>query len=112
MMELAKVMPNRWMPEASLRVNVLDNDKGADQDLSLTQVVHDETIYEFDEGSNSLTIGTDGGELTINRDGSYTFTADDVTPVSVPGNSMDDWQDGTDGLWGFGTGNSPLARMV
>ncbi|EWH03054.1 hypothetical protein Q427_05325 [Halomonas sp. BC04] len=90
--------------------DVLENDKGADQDLSLTQVVYEGETYTFTEGSEFLNIETGGGgTLVIDRDGGFKFTAKEVTPVSVPSNSLADWQSGTEGLWGFGVGNSPLS---
>ncbi|WP_218124478.1 type I secretion C-terminal target domain-containing protein [Franzmannia pantelleriensis] len=81
--------------------DVLENDLGADRDLSLTQVAHEGTVYQFGEGADPLVIETDSGTLTINRDGSFTFAATDVTPNNVPNNNLSAWKSGTAGLWGF-----------
>ncbi|WP_445006117.1 retention module-containing protein [Halomonas mongoliensis] len=86
----------------SVEGNVLDNDLGADQELTLTQVMHKGETYQFGEGEEPLVIEADSGTLAISRDGSFTFTAKEVTPVNVPNNSLSDWQAGTEGLWAFG----------
>ncbi|WP_445001434.1 Ig-like domain-containing protein [Halomonas mongoliensis] len=86
----------------SVEGNVLANDLGADQELTLTQVMHKGETYQFGEGEEPLVIEADSGKLAISRDGSFTFTAKEVTPVNVPNNSLSDWQAGTEGLWAFG----------
>ena len=63
--------------------NVFDNDTGADTPFTLTSVEYKGTVYEFQNGSSSMTIDADSGTLTISTDGQYTFVADENLATTV-----------------------------
>ncbi|HER34359.1 MAG TPA: type I secretion C-terminal target domain-containing protein, partial [Halothiobacillaceae bacterium] len=85
--------------------NVLDNDSGADVDLQVTSIRFGEQDYEVPEGDDLIVEG-DHGTLTIERDGSYSYQANDVESVNVSGGE-ESWLALTGGLWGFG-GDTPI----
>ncbi|QGT78142.1 retention module-containing protein [Guyparkeria halophila] len=87
--------------------NVLDNDTGADVDLEVTSVRFGENDpVDVPENGEPVTIQGDNGTLTIERDGSYSYTANAAEPVTI-GGGLEDWQAETGGLWGF-DGAAPM----
>ena len=91
--------------------NVLTNDSGLDDPLSVTGVSHPTAgsvnfnnpadVKTDGDGKQYIELATDAGTLHLYADGSYTYTANPVnTNVVVTGNSLADWTSSVD-LYGF-----------
>ncbi|WP_027311414.1 Ig-like domain-containing protein, partial [Balneatrix alpica] len=87
--------------------NVLANDIIVDTAGQVLSVSHKGTVYTFANGQNTLTIDTQYGVITVNRDGSYTYTSDQAAfeKTFTAGTA-----NGTNGvnMYGFGLGASYL----
>nr|WP_240454041.1 DUF5801 repeats-in-toxin domain-containing protein [Halomonas sp. NO4] len=91
--------------------NVLDNDLALDTPTSVTGVSHSGSgSVSFDNpgdvkndgNGDYLELQGDHGTLTLYQDGSYEYSANPVdTTVTVPNDSLADWQGALGGVYGF-----------
>ncbi|WP_229833602.1 Ig-like domain-containing protein, partial [Alishewanella longhuensis] len=108
--------------------NVLTNDSGLDEPLSVTGVSHSTAgsvnfnnpadVKTDGDGKQYIELTTGAGTLQLYADGSYTYTANPVnTTVVVSGSNLAEWTSSVD-LFGFvgapvnGSGNLNLSALT
>ncbi|MFC3392522.1 type I secretion C-terminal target domain-containing protein [Aidingimonas halophila] len=95
----------------SISGNVLNNDTAVEQPTSVTGVSHESAgAVSFDNpddvkndgNGDYIELETDHGTLTLYQDGDYQYSANPIeSTVTVPNNSLEDWQGALSGVYGF-----------